>query len=311
MSPSVHLSGGTPGRALPPYDPCPPGRPTSRPARSRRRERRGSRPMHQQPTPPPTAEDQCLPWDRRACLPPKGADVTARQIIAAPPSPKDLWANSATDHDRPPAWDPGPGQVGSSASAPVPGRVRSPASSPVPGQVRSPASAPGRSRRNAVAPSVRTPQCSRTVPELPPTHAALICVALPGLAISDGGQLAGRGLDGFYRAGRRLLSRCQVRVAGREPLAVLARMTGADSALFVGTLRASPTAGPDPDVVVERTRRADGTERIMLRSAAMRPLRLSVEVAVGTDTEPSRSTTPHSPSADWPPPATRRKPAAC
>ncbi|MFI9615340.1 glycogen debranching N-terminal domain-containing protein [Streptomyces sp. NPDC052023] len=93
----------------------------------------------------------------------------------------------------------------------------------------------------------------------------------------------GRGLEGFYRAGLRLLSRCQIRVAGREPLSVQARMTGADRARFVGTLRASPHAGPDPDVVVERTRHADGTERITLHSAAPRPLRLPVEVALGTD----------------------------
>ncbi|AKJ10301.1 glycogen debranching protein [Streptomyces incarnatus] len=130
---------------------------------------------------------------------------------------------------------------------------------------------------------MRPPHGSRPAPELPPTHTALICVALPGLAVSGGGQLSGRGLDGFYRAGRRLLSRCQVRVAGREPLAVLARMTGADSARFVGTLRVSPAAGPDPDVVVERNRRADGTERITLRNATVRPLRLPVEVALGTD----------------------------
>ncbi|MFC0057181.1 glycogen debranching N-terminal domain-containing protein [Streptomyces actinomycinicus] len=109
-------------------------------------------------------------------------------------------------------------------------------------------------------------------------------MALPGLAISGAqGQLTGTGLDGFYRGGRRLLSRCQVRVAGREPQPVHARMTGADSARFVGTLRASPAAGPDPDVVVERTRHADGTERITLRSAAPRPLRLPVEIALGTD----------------------------
>ncbi|MFJ3309228.1 glycogen debranching N-terminal domain-containing protein [Streptomyces sp. NPDC086549] len=109
-------------------------------------------------------------------------------------------------------------------------------------------------------------------------------MALPGLAIStDQGQLAGRGLEGFYRAGRRLLSRCQVRVAGREPLAVQARMTAADRARFVGTLRTTPAAGPDPDVVVERIRHADGTERITFRSAALRPLRLPVEVALGTD----------------------------
>ncbi|HZF89490.1 glycogen debranching N-terminal domain-containing protein [Streptomyces sp.] len=119
---------------------------------------------------------------------------------------------------------------------------------------------------------------------MPPTHTALICVALPGLAVStEQGQLTGRGLEGFYRAGRRLLSRCQVWVAGREPLAVLTRMTGAGRARFVGTLRVSPQAGPDPDIVVERVRHADGTERITLRSAAARPLRLPLEVALGTD----------------------------
>ncbi|MFF3334373.1 glycogen debranching N-terminal domain-containing protein [Streptomyces sp. NPDC002888] len=112
----------------------------------------------------------------------------------------------------------------------------------------------------------------------------MICVALPGLAISTReGQLTGRGLEGFYRAGRRVLARCQVRVAGREPLAVQARMTAADQARFVGTLRTSPHAGPDPDVVVERIRQADGTERITLHSVAPRPLRLPVEVALGTD----------------------------
>ncbi|MCT9077017.1 glycogen debranching N-terminal domain-containing protein [Streptomyces fulvoviolaceus] len=109
-------------------------------------------------------------------------------------------------------------------------------------------------------------------------------MALPGLAIStDQGQLTGQGLEGFYRAGRRVLSRCQVRVAGREPVAVQAWTTAADRARFVGTLHASPGSGPDPDVVVERTRHADGTERITLRSAAPRPLRLPVEVALGTD----------------------------
>ncbi|MFF6784020.1 glycogen debranching N-terminal domain-containing protein [Streptomyces sp. NPDC012510] len=120
--------------------------------------------------------------------------------------------------------------------------------------------------------------------ELPPAHTTLICVALPGLAIStEAGQLTGRGLEGFYREGRRMLSRCQVRVAGREPLAVQARMVTADRARFMGTLRTTADAGPDPDVMVERTRYADGTERITLRSTARRPLRLPVEVFLGTD----------------------------
>ncbi|MFJ9540240.1 glycogen debranching N-terminal domain-containing protein [Streptomyces sp. NPDC101225] len=112
----------------------------------------------------------------------------------------------------------------------------------------------------------------------------MICVALPALAIStDQGQMTGQGLDGFYRSGRRLLSRCRLRVSGREPLAVQARLTTAGSARFVGALRASPHSGPDPDLVVERIRHADGTERITLRSAALRPLRVPVEVALGTD----------------------------
>ncbi|MFI7337869.1 glycogen debranching N-terminal domain-containing protein [Streptomyces sp. NPDC050085] len=112
----------------------------------------------------------------------------------------------------------------------------------------------------------------------------MICVALPGLAISaDHGQLTGQGLEGFYRGGRRLLSRCQIRVAGREPLAVQGRMVSADRARFVAGVRAAPDAGPDPDVVVERIRHADGTERITLHSSAQRPLRLPLEVALGTD----------------------------
>jgi glycogen debranching enzyme len=97
------------------------------------------------------------------------------------------------------------------------------------------------------------------------------------------GQLYGRGLEGFYRGGRRLLSRCGLRVAGRTPLPVQARRTAADRARFVATLRAFPGTGPDPDVVVERARDADGTERITLRSAAAHPVRLPVEVALGTD----------------------------
>lgn len=120
--------------------------------------------------------------------------------------------------------------------------------------------------------------------ELPPAHTALICVALPAFAIStEQGQLTGHGLEGFYRAGRRILARCQLRVAGREPVAVQARMLSADSARFMATLRLPTDGGPDPEIVIERIRSADGTERITLHSAAVRPLRLPVEVSLGTD----------------------------
>ncbi|MFI9760284.1 glycogen debranching N-terminal domain-containing protein [Streptomyces sp. NPDC051963] len=142
----------------------------------------------------------------------------------------------------------------------------------------------GPARTPAVSPPHAAPPTSRRRLDLPPAHTALICVALPGFVIStDQGQLTGCGLEGFYRAGRRALSRCQIRVAGHEPLAVHARMTAADRARFVGTLRTSTCVGPDPDIVVERIRDADGTERITLHSAALRPLRLPVEVALGTD----------------------------
>ncbi len=62
-----------------------------------------------------------------------------------------------------------------------------------------------------------------------------------------------------------------------------ARLTSADRARFVGTVRVSSSAGPDPDVVVERTRHADGTERITLCNWGPRCLRLPVELALGTD----------------------------
>ncbi|MEU6995102.1 glycogen debranching N-terminal domain-containing protein [Streptomyces sp. NPDC046465] len=131
----------------------------------------------------------------------------------------------------------------------------------------------------------RTPTpVPRRPAELPPAHAVLTCVALPALAIStDQGQLTGQGLEGFYRAGRRTLSRCQVRVAGRDPVAVQARMLSADSARFVATLRLPTDSGPDPELVIERLRYADGTERITLHSSSGRPLRLPVEISLGTD----------------------------
>ncbi|WP_258053535.1 glycogen debranching N-terminal domain-containing protein [Streptomyces sp. Ru72] len=165
-------------------------------------------------------------------------------------------------------------------SEPRPSRGAPPAVSWMPRGT--PAPVPHADRPQACTPPL--PAVPRRVADLPPAHTALICVALPGLVISTAqGQLTGQGLEGFYRAGRRVLSRCQVRVAGREPLPVQARMVAADRARFVGTVHVSPDAGPDPDVVVERVRFADGTERITLHSAAPRPLRLPVEVALGTD----------------------------
>nr|WP_236071983.1 glycogen debranching N-terminal domain-containing protein [Streptomyces polyasparticus] len=107
---------------------------------------------------------------------------------------------------------------------------------------------------------------------------------MPGLAISsEHGQLTGHGLDGIYRAGRRLLSRCHLRIAGREPLAVQGRLLSADRARFVAVVRHIDGSGPDPVVTVERIRDAQGIERITLHSSAPRALRLPVELALATD----------------------------
>ncbi|MFF3677266.1 glycogen debranching N-terminal domain-containing protein [Streptomyces sp. NPDC002120] len=121
-------------------------------------------------------------------------------------------------------------------------------------------------------------------PELPPVHGAVICVAAPCLVISpEHGQLTGRGIDGIYRSGRRLLSRCVLRVGGRDPVAAQGRSLGADRAAFTATVRTGAEPGPDPDIGVERVRHADGTERITLRSFTARPVRLPVEILLGTD----------------------------
>ncbi|MEV4944709.1 glycogen debranching N-terminal domain-containing protein [Streptomyces sp. NPDC053755] len=120
--------------------------------------------------------------------------------------------------------------------------------------------------------------------ELPSVHDALLCVALPALVVCAAhGQLTGHGLEGVYLAGRRLLSRCVLRVAGREPLALQGRLSAADRAGFLGVVRVPGDAGPDPGVTVERSRGADGSERITLRSSTGRPRRLPVEIALGTD----------------------------
>lgn len=120
--------------------------------------------------------------------------------------------------------------------------------------------------------------------ELPAVHDTLVGVALPALAISTRhGQLTGTGLEGVFKDGRRLLARCVLRVAGREPVPLRSRADGAERAEFLGVLRAPGDLGPDPGLLVERTRDADGTERITLRSSAPRPARIPVELTLGTD----------------------------
>ncbi|WP_078898724.1 glycogen debranching N-terminal domain-containing protein [Streptomyces sp. CNQ-509] len=107
---------------------------------------------------------------------------------------------------------------------------------------------------------------------------------MPAFAVSARhGQLDGHGLEGFYRAGRRLVGRLRLRVGGVEPMPVQGRRAGADRVRFVGTVRTGAESGPDPAVVVERVRHAAGVERITLHSSATRVLRLTLEAELGTD----------------------------
>ncbi|GAA2487839.1 glycogen debranching N-terminal domain-containing protein [Streptomyces gobitricini] len=120
--------------------------------------------------------------------------------------------------------------------------------------------------------------------ELPSVHDTLVCVALPSFAVSARhGQLGGQGLEGVYHSGRRVLSRCHLRVAGRDPVTVQGRLLSAGRARFVAVVRTPADPGPDPGVTVERLRDADGTERITFRSSLGRTLRLPVEISLGSD----------------------------
>ncbi|WP_406062939.1 glycogen debranching protein [Streptomyces sp. NBC_01077] len=171
---------------------------------------------------------------------------------------------------------------------PAPGRPTGPPIGLSPGRPsgRQPGTSTGTATgtgSTGTGPGIAPPRPARPA-ELPSVHGALLCVALPAFAVcAEHGQLTGEGPEGVYVAGRRLLARCVLRVAGREPVALQGRMATADRAVFLGVLRVPGDMGPDPGLTVERTRSADGSERITLRSAVARPLRIPVEVALGSD----------------------------
>jgi hypothetical protein len=236
----VHLSGGTSGPAVPPNRPCHSGSPSRRRTHPWRDERRGSRTMPQ-PTPTsPAADDRStaggpVPSQRQDTGPPRGR--AARPTWwplpdqAGRPDPQEQQARLPQQPIRPTSPSPSPRSSTSQPPTSSPDADHARRSIPSPHALSGPqatappvqcASAPVRSASAPVQSAQRTatqtqlPPTARRSAVLPPTHSALICVALPGLAIStDQGQLTGRGLDGFYRAGRRVLSRCQIRVAGR------------------------------------------------------------------------------------------------
>ncbi|MDJ0341577.1 glycogen debranching N-terminal domain-containing protein [Streptomyces sp. H10-C2] len=95
--------------------------------------------------------------------------------------------------------------------------------------------------------------------------------------------MRGQGLEGFYQEGRRVLARCELRLAGAEPVPVQGTLLSAGRARFVAVARSPADAGPDPAVMVERLRDADGSERITVLNTGPIALRIPLEVALSTD----------------------------
>lgn len=130
----------------------------------------------------------------------------------------------------------------------------------------------------------RSPSAMANAAEHQSAHSALICVAAPHLAVNvEHGQLTGEGMEGVYYAGRRVISRCQLLLAGQEPVPLQARRVSAWQARFIASARTTVSSGPDPEIVIERLRSADGTERITVRNVGGRALMLPVELRIGTD----------------------------
>jgi len=129
-----------------------------------------------------------------------------------------------------------------------------------------------------------------TPPRQPFLHDRCVLVSAPTMAIcARDGQFDGAGVDGLFRADRRLLSVLHVTVDGHPPEAVHDELIGAAGARFVGMLRDRPTPTPDVTLTIERRRRLDDldggslTETIRLANAGRDAVEAELIVEVGTD----------------------------
>ena len=123
-------------------------------------------------------------------------------------------------------------------------------------------------------------------------HDLLPLLAAPTQVWSEaGGQVRELGLQGCFHGDRRVLSAAVVTVDGVEPVVVGAHPTAGDGDgdaghVFVLLPRGVGDAGPDPTVLLERTRTVSTglvRERLRVRSSASRGVRLRLEVAVAAD----------------------------
>ncbi len=122
---------------------------------------------------------------------------------------------------------------------------------------------------------------------MPYLHDLVTAVAAPWVVLSPrSGQLTGTGAEGVYARDRRILSRLEVMVDGRQPLPVQVEEPTAASTSYCAVLEDLGDAGHDPTVTLRRTRQVDGegmTERITLVNRSHVTVDCSLMVALGTD----------------------------
>jgi len=121
----------------------------------------------------------------------------------------------------------------------------------------------------------------------PYLHQHVTCLRAPTTWLSAADGQMRRRADGLYVADRRVLSRLEVHVDGREPVPLRGGPAGAHTATFISGL---PWLGdrrtPDLTVWCERTRHAlgdGGTETITLRNTSRDPVEADLTVTVAAD----------------------------
>ncbi|MCK2219065.1 amylo-alpha-1,6-glucosidase [Actinomadura sp. ATCC 31491] len=141
----------------------------------------------------------------------------------------------------------------------------------------------------------------------PLLHDLVSTVLAPASALSGAdGQIRQTGVQGLFRADRRVLSLARLLVDGREPEAVQYVPAGAGRTRFVSLARWLGDPGADPTVRVTRVRELtpDGMrERLELASTAAGPVTATVTVELACDfaaiedVKSGRATTPPAPAA--------------
>ncbi|WBQ02031.1 amylo-alpha-1,6-glucosidase [Kribbella sp. CA-293567] len=122
---------------------------------------------------------------------------------------------------------------------------------------------------------------------MPDLHDLVTTLAAPWVVLSPrSGQLTGAGAEGVYARDRRILSRLEVTVDGRQPKPVQLDEPATSTTRYVAVLDALGDDGHDPTVWLKRTRQMDGdgvTERITLVNRSHGTVDCELALALGTD----------------------------